>query len=95
MNDTVPLPPRDQLIQDLKELIVSALNLDDIAPEDIEDDQELFGAGLDLDSIDALELVVGLEKQYHIKIGSSEESKEALKSVSALADFIVNKSNAA
>lgn len=82
---------RDELIQELKELIVSSLNLDDIEPDEIEEDQPLFGAGLDLDSIDALELVVSLEKKYGIKIGSSEESKEALASVNALADLIESK----
>lgn len=91
----MPTPSRDQLVQELKELIVSALNLDDIDPDEIEADQPLFGAGLDLDSIDALELVVSLEKQYGIKIGSSEESKEALASVNALADTIIAKSAAA
>lgn len=84
-------PQRDQLVQELKELIVSALNLDDLSPADIEEDQPLFGAGLDLDSIDALELVVSLEKRYGIKIGSSEESKDALASVNALADLILSK----
>jgi len=82
---------RDELIQELKELIVSSLNLDDIEPEEIEEDQPLFGAGLDLDSIDPLELVVSLEKKYGIKIGSSEESKEALASVNALVDLIESK----
>lgn len=89
------MPSREQLIQELKELIVSSLNLDDIEPEEIEEDQPLFGAGLDLDSIDALELVVSLEKRYGIKIGSSEESKQALASVNALADLIESKAKPA
>lgn len=91
MTDAVPSPQSENLVQELKELIVSALNLDDVEPSEIEDDQPLFGAGLDLDSIDALELVVSLEKKYGIKIGSSEESKEALASVNALAAFIESK----
>lgn len=91
MKDAAPLPSREALVRELKELIVSTLNLDDIEPSEIEEDEPLFGAGLDLDSIDALELVVGLEKKYRIKISSSEESKDALASVNALADHILAK----
>jgi acyl carrier protein len=72
-------------------MIVETLNLDDVNPDDIDDNEALFGSKLDLDSIDALELVVGLEKKYQIKIGSSEESKVALKSVNTLADLISSK----
>lgn len=81
----------DELKRELKELIVSALGLEDIEPEEIKDDQPLFGSGIGLDSIDALELVVSLEKRYGIKIGSSEESKQALKSVDSLAALILSK----
>ena len=59
--------------------------------DEIDDNEALFGSDLDLDSIDALELVVGLEKKYQIKIESSEESKSALKSVNTLADLISGK----
>ena len=79
------------MIADLKSMIVKTLNLEDIDPNDIADDEPLFGSKLDLDSIDALELVVELEKKYQIKIGSSEESKAALKSVITLADLITSK----
>lgn len=68
----------------IKTLIVETLNLD-IAPEDISDDQPLMGADLGLDSIDALELVVQIEKQFGIKLESSEQAKEALQSVSSMA----------
>jgi len=73
---------------ELKNLIISTLNLEDVSPDDIGDDDPLFGSGLDLDSIDGLELVLQLEKIYGIKIGSSEASRDALKSVNVLADFI-------
>ncbi len=76
------------LKEELKELLVSTLNLEDMSPSDIPDDEPLFGAGLDLDSIDALELVLQLEKKYGIKIGNSEESKQALGSIQILADYI-------
>lgn len=77
-----------QLREDLKVLLVESLNLEDYEPAEIPDDQPLFGAGLDLDSIDALELVLALEKKYGVKIESSEESKKALKSINSLAAYI-------
>ena len=72
----------------LKVLIVDVLRLDDVTPADLADDEPLFGSKLQLDSIDALELVVRLEKDFGIKIGSSEESRQALASINALAAYI-------
>jgi acyl carrier protein len=79
----------DPLVARLKSLIVDTLKLNDVKPEDIPDDEPLFGSPrFGLDSIDALELVLRLEKEFGVKIGSSEESRKALASVSALAHFI-------
>jgi acyl carrier protein len=79
----------DPLIARLKVLIVESLRLDDIRPEDIPDDEPLFGSSrFGLDSVDALELVVRLEKEFGLKISSSEESREALGTVAGLAAFI-------
>lgn len=79
----------DPLAARLKTLIVETLKLDDVRPEDIPDDEPLFGSPrFGLDSIDALELVLKLEKEFGVKIGSSEESRKALGSVSTLAAFI-------
>jgi acyl carrier protein len=78
----------DPLLARLKQLIVDTLHLEDVAPADIPDDEPLVGGGLSLDSIDALELVVRLEKEYGIKISSSEEARSALSSVASLASFI-------
>jgi acyl carrier protein len=79
----------DPLSDRLKALIVNTLKLDGVRPEDIPDDEPLIGsARFGLDSIDALELVLTLEKEFGLKIGSSEESRKALTSVSALAAFI-------
>ena len=91
MADSTNTDSRSQLILELKHLVVDALNLDDVAPEEIQEDEPLFDSGLALDSIDALELVVSLEKKYQIKIGSSEESKAALASIRTLADLIESK----
>lgn len=79
-----------ELIAELKQLIVDTLNLDDVRPEAIGDDEPLIGSGLDLDSIDALELVLKLEKTYGIKVDSSEKSREILASVSKLAEYIIS-----
>lgn len=78
----------EPLKQELKELIVNTVQLPDLDAASIPDDAALFGEGLDLDSIDALELVMQLEKRYGIKISSSEESKAALSSLNSLADYI-------
>ena len=73
---------------DLKTKIIESLNLQDISPEQIDDNAPLFGAGLDLDSIDALELVMMLEKHYGIVIKDIEEGRPAFQSVRSLANFI-------
>lgn len=78
----------DPLLLNLKTLIVETLRLEDVTPADIPDDEPLIGGGLSLDSIDALELVVRLEKEFGVKITSSEQSKAALSSVSGLAAFL-------
>ena len=72
----------------IKQLLVDALHLDGLAPAKIADDAPLFGEGLGLDSVDALELVVVLEKEFGIRIQNHEVGREAFASVSALAAFI-------
>ena len=76
------------LKSELKHLIVDTLRLEEIAPEEIEDDMPLFGEGLGLDSVDALELVVALEKAYGVVIEDEEVGKEAFASVEVLARFV-------
>ena len=78
----------DELVADLKTKIIETLKLQDITPDQIEDTAPLFGAGLGLDSIDALELVVMLEKYYGIVVKDIEEGRPAFASVHALAEFI-------
>ena len=74
---------------ELKAKIIESLNLQDVTPEQIDDDAPLFGpGGLELDSIDALELVVMLEKNYGIVIKDMEEGRPAFRSVRTLAEFI-------
>ncbi len=77
------------LVEELKSLIIERLKLEDVSPEDIDPAAPLFGEGLGLDSIDALELVVALEKTYGIRIPDEDVGKEAFASVDALADYII------
>ncbi len=79
----------DPLVSRLKQLIVTTLKLDGVLSEDIPDDEPLIGSPrFGLDSIDALELVLVIEKEFSVKIGSSEESRQALGSVSTLAAYL-------
>ncbi len=79
----------DPLVSRLKTLIVATLKLDGVRPEDIPNDEVLIGSPrFGLDSVDALELVLALEKEFGVKIGSSEESRQALATVNTLAAFI-------
>ncbi len=78
----------DELIEKLKVQIIEALNLEDLTPEDIDPDAPLFGTGLGLDSIDALELILILEKDYKIKLKSPAEGKEIFRSVRHIASYI-------
>lgn len=79
------------LKNDLKEMLVRDLKLQDVQPGDIGDDDPLFEQGLGLDSLDAVELVVLINKHYGIQIQDMEEGKVAFASVNALADFITER----
>lgn len=78
----------EDLILELKKEIIEVLNLEEVTPDDIDSDAPLFGEGLGLDSIDALELIVLLEKNYGIKLANAAAGKEVFKSVRVMADYI-------
>ena len=78
----------EELILELKKQIIEVLNLEEMQPEDIDAEAPLFGTGLGLDSIDALELIVMMEKQYGIKLKDPKEGKEIFKSVATMAEYI-------
>lgn len=78
----------EELIQTLKAQIIEALNLEGMTPEEIETDAPLFGEGLGLDSIDALELFVLMEKNYGIRLSKPEQGKAIFKSVATMAQYI-------
>ncbi len=80
---------QEDLERQLKQLVVSALNLEDIAPEQIGSEEALFGDGLGLDSIDGLELSMAIRKAYNIKIESvNEETRKIFSSIRTIAQFI-------
>ncbi|MEM7482151.1 MAG: phosphopantetheine-binding protein [Acidobacteriota bacterium] len=78
----------------IKKLIIESLNLEGMTPDEIGDDDPLFGEGLGLDSVDALELVVAMEKEYGIKIRSDEMDPEAFSTVRTLSRFVEERQNA-
>lgn len=79
----------EQLMQELKEALIEALNLEDITPVEIENEAPLFGdEGLGLDSIDALEIILVLERNYGIRIANPAEGKSIFYSIRTLADFV-------
>ncbi|MCB2195774.1 MAG: acyl carrier protein [Bacteroidetes bacterium] len=78
----------EDLIVKIKEQVIEVLNLEDIEPDDIDTDAPLFGDGLGLDSIDALELIVLLEKQYGLKIEDPKDGKKIFYSIRTIAEYI-------
>ena len=80
----------DELILDVKKLIIERLKLEEMTVDDIDTEAPLFGEGLGLDSIDALELVIGLEKEYGVSIPDAEVGKKVFQSVRTIAQYIVD-----
>lgn len=78
----------DALADELKTLIIEHLNLEDVAPDEVDPEAPLFGGGLGLDSVDALELVMLIQTTYDARIESSEVGKTAFASLNALARFV-------
>lgn len=78
----------EELILELKKEIIDALNLEEMTPDDIDTDAPLFGDGLGLDSIDALEIIVLLEKKYGIKLANAAEGKAIFTSIRSIAEYV-------
>lgn len=83
-----------ELKEELKELIIDTLELEEISPDDIQDDEPLFGEGLGLDSIDALELGMAIKRKYNFEINSDEEENtKYFYSINTLTEFVEAKLN--
>lgn len=78
----------EALIEELKVKLIEQLKLEDIEPGDIDESEPLFGDGLGLDSIDALELIVLMERDYNIKISDPKEGKEVFSTITTMAEYI-------
>ena len=78
----------EQLIEQLKSQIIEALNFEDMTPADIDIDAPLFGEGLGLDSIDALELIMLMDREYGIKLADQKQGKAIFQSVRTMAEYI-------
>lgn len=81
-------------MEKLKVQVVERLNLKDLKPADIGDDQPLFVEGVGLDSIDALELIVLLQQEYNIKLSNAEDGPRVFHSIRTMADYITANSGA-
>lgn len=79
----------ESLIETLKQQIITVLNLEEMSPEELDENAPLFGDdGIGLDSIDALELIVLLEKEYGIKLANPAQGKEIFKNIATIADYV-------
>jgi len=81
---------KTKLAHKLKCMIIERLELEDITPEDVSNDDPIFGAGLNLDSLDALDLVLLLEKEFNIRIRDPEQAKKILLTINTLSEYILN-----
>ncbi|HTD40076.1 MAG TPA: phosphopantetheine-binding protein [Mucilaginibacter sp.] len=78
----------DKLMTELKEQIAAQLKMKNIKPEDIGDDEPLFGAGLGFDSLDVLELIVLLKQKYKLRVTNAEDGQKVFRSVRTMAEYI-------
>lgn len=73
----------------LKTLLVESLSLEELEPSDIEDDVELFGEGMGLDSLDAVEIVVMLQRHFGVEVKTADQSREVFQSINTLAHYVL------
>ncbi len=83
-----------EIREKLKVQLVDQLALDDVTPEEIEDDGELFGEGLGLDSLDAVEIVVMLQRNFNLEVKEMEKNREVFRTINTLAEYVYEKTEA-
>jgi len=93
MSEKIPEQELAPIKQKLKELLVSSLSLEDVSPEDIQDDDPLFGEGLGLDSLDAVEIVVLLQRNFGLEVKDMEKGRQIFQSVPTLAEYVYENAN--
>jgi len=83
--------PSDELKREIKELIMSTLNIADINPEEVDDDEPLFGGNnaLTLDSVDGIEIIMALQRKYGIRLNGQNLARQIIQSINSIAEFIV------
>lgn len=81
---------REKLSEEVKSLIIEAVNLQHLTVDSIKDDASLYQDGLGLDSVDILEIIVAIENQYGVKVPNAEKGKEAFQSISTIVEFVMN-----
>jgi len=83
--------PSDELKREIKELIMSTLNIADINPEEVDDDEPLFGGNnaLTLDSVDGIEIIMALQRKYGIRLNDQNLARQIIQSINSIAEFIV------
>jgi acyl carrier protein len=90
---------KDTAMQEIRETLkvklIEQLSLEDITPEEIADDMPLFGEGLGLDSLDAVEIIVLLQRNFEVEVKDAQESREIFKTVDTLAEYIYQQKHAA
>lgn len=91
MDKEITAVAMEEIIEKLKVQIIEQLNLEDVTPDQIDPDAPLFDSDLGLDSIDALEIIVMLEREYGLKIQSKEEGQKIFYSMRTMAEFIAEK----
>lgn len=91
---TKPVPERNALISEIKDLIINAVGLHHVKPEQLSAETSLMTGGLELDSVDILEIVVVIEQQYGIKVSSAEMGAKYFRNIGTIADLIQTQSTA-
>lgn len=87
--------PSNELKTEIKTMIIKTLGINDISPSDIDDEKPLFGGenNLTLDSVDALEIIMALQRHYNVRIGDQNLARNIIRSINSIAEFIFSEQN--